>query len=590
MAKITFGQATQLADQIKQTRKAVLDIYDQTDAIFFMSDASMPKGDHVKPTMSPDGRNKVLGASRLLSSSDPQWSVPFDSNDLDAKTKSSNLERLAAACWSGAGRIRGRAIHYELAKDAFRYDEAHIAIYTSADAIAAGGKADANRVADAASFTPLMFEAINPRLCYPIFDQYGLAAHLTIRKMMVKDVIARWGKTAEKLLASRANKFDIVTYNELWDMENHAVWLNELGEFIYANVNPWPFIPISASAIEGSDDEDQTKGQDTRQPFLYTMHKSGLWKRQNLALTAMYTWAYVMGVPKIVYAANSPDKKLDLDLGEVVINIESGESVTALNKNAIDQSLTEAWNLSKDLVEQSTMYSQTLGEPLGGNAPYSMVSLMSQAGRLPLVVYQRVLSGLIGDAMRKGLKMLKLQNADINILGAGKQGEALVLKGKDIPDRVDIRANLDISLPQDERLSVQTAQQATAGDNPLMPMRMARERYLNIGQSDDATKEIWAEKLAQVQLQMAFQQQMQALQAQQGQQGQSGQPQPGQQPPQGQPGQQGIPPEVLAQMQQQAQAQQGGPQAAGNGLPLSEPVNPQGQPNPNTPPGGPNVP
>jgi predicted P-loop ATPase len=141
----------------------------------------------------------------------------------------------------------------------------------------------------------------------------------------------------------------------------------------------------------------------------------------------------------------------------------------------------------------------------------------------------------------------------------------LIVKGKDIPLRVDIRASLDITMPQDERQSVQTATQATSGDRPLMSLRAARERFLNIGQSDDMTKETWEEKLSEIQLQMQFQQQMQALQGQ-------GQPQPGQtqtpMPQQGQPTD-SVPPELLQQMQQQG---------AQPGLPLTEPMQPQGQP------------
>jgi hypothetical protein len=79
---------------------------------------------------------------------------------------------------------------------------------------------------------------------------------------------------------------------------------------------------------------------------------------------------------------------------------------------------------------------------------------------------------------------------------------------KDIPETYELKCELDISMPTDERQNVVMATQATFGNNPLVPMKYARERWLKVTNPDEMQEEIWAEQIANLQVQSKLQQQM----------------------------------------------------------------------------------
>ena len=144
-------------------------------------------------------------------------------------------------------------------------------------------------------------------------------------------------------------------------------------------------------------------------------------------------------------------------------------------------------------------------------------------------------------------------------------------KAADLPDRPNIEARLDVSLPQDDRQNAMIALQMTQGDSPLMSKARAREEYLGIGQPDQEEKAIWTERAQQAQLQMMVQQEIEKAQMQAQQQMMGGQQpgQPGGMPPQGMPPQQmpqqGMPPD-MSQLQQTGAAQ--GVPGMGMGAPM----------------------
>ena len=281
-------------------------------------------------------------------------------------------------------------------------------------------------------------------------------------------------------------------------------------------------------------------------------------------MTLMYSNAFATGAnPVLVYETNSIDKpiRVDYDTPGGVLKIERGENLTPLKREAIDQSMKELYQITQQKSEESTIYSQTLGEPLGGNAPYSMVALLSQSGRLPLIPYQRMTSSTITDAMEVGLEVLRSQG--IKKFKVGQKDTGIDLDLKQVPEDIELVATLEIEMPQDEFTQARTALQLVQAE--LVSKERARERYLNIGQSDTETRQIYKEKYVEFLAQLEFQKKQQEAQMQmqqQMQQGMQGLPPgqgqiPGQMPPGQMPPGQGQPtPEQMAQLQQMM-AQQG---------------------------------
>lgn len=520
-------------------------LYIDIEDAYLLNEVDMPQKDWVKISMSPDARNKTLGAVRLLTAAEPKWTAPRDKNkDTLEEEIASDLEKAAAMMWTAAGRIKKTPLHYSAALSALLYGEIDIAIISVNELIKAEtNPAKKNRLKKIAKKTPIIWEVLSPKVCYPVYDTFGLAAHVVYREMKIIDVENRIGPAAVDQLQGK-NKTDVVDFYEYWDETYHVVWLGGESEPLLMDEHKLPMIPIASAIVEGGDlFEDEYKWQ----PFLYTTVKSKTHARSSLIMTLMYSNAFATGAnPVLVYETDDIDKPLtvDYDTPGGVLKIKRGESLTPLKREAIDQSMKELYQIAQQKSEESTLYSQTLGEPLGGNAPYSMVALLSQSGRLPLIPYQRMISSAITDAMMNGLDILRTQGHRKFKVGTQETGIDLDLSI--VPEDIELNAALDIEMPQDEFQQARIAMEVVK--NGLLSIERARERYLNIGQSDNETRQIYKEKyvdfLANLEFQRKaqeaqMQQQMQQQQMMQGQQGQM-------MPPQGPP--QGMPPEMMGQM------------------------------------------
>ena len=484
--------------------------FDEYEEMYLLEDNDVPTGNHVKKTLSPDPRNSLMGAIRLLTAADPVWSVPRELNTPETQEVSTSIEKVAGAIWWASSRIAKKPLHFDPVLSALLYGEIHMKSTLTKDMVdnasTPGAKTRAEKVA---KMTPVLIETMNPRNGFPEFDSMGLAAFYSEHMIRVSEVKAIWGDIAADQLGTKKGH-EIVTYCEYWDDTYHYVWLSESSATpILAAEHGLPQIPIIAQLCEGS--EMFTKAeQESRQPFLYTLRKSNIWKRQNLELTAIYTNVNaIVNNPSFVYKRNDASKELsqqmDFSIPGGVTYIDANETLEPMRKEAIDPAILKALEIAEQKGVESTIYKQTLGEPLGANAPFSMVSLLSQSGRLPLIPYQRAASFAFSDIMKIALDMIKGNGKQIKVVG---DKGILSMYAKDIPETYELKCELDISMPTDERQNVVMATQATFGNNPLVPMKWARERWLKVTNPDEMQEEIWAEQIANLQVQSKLQQQM----------------------------------------------------------------------------------
>lgn len=484
--------------------------FDEYEEMYLLEDNDVPTGNHVKKTLSPDPRNSLMGAIRLLTAADPVWSVPRELNTPETQEVSTSIEKVAGAIWWASSRIAKKPLHFDPVLSALLYGEIHMKSTLTKDMVdnasTPGAKTRAEKVA---KMTPVLIETMNPRNGFPEFDSMGLAAFYSEHMIRVSEVKAIWGDIAADQLGTKKGH-EIVTYCEYWDDTYHYVWLSESSATpILAAEHGLPQIPIIAQLCEGS--EMFTKAeQESRQPFLYTLRKSNIWKRQNLELTAIYTNVNaIVNNPSFVYKRNDASKELsqqmDFSIPGGVTYIDANETLEPMRKEAIDPAILKALEIAEQKGVESTIYKQTLGEPLGANAPFSMVSLLSQSGRLPLIPYQRAASFAFSDIMKIALDMIKGNGKQIKVVG---DKGILSMYAKDIPETYELKCELDISMPTDERQNVVIATQATFGNNPLVPMKYARERWLKVTNPDEMQEEIWAEQIANLQVQSKLQQQM----------------------------------------------------------------------------------
>lgn len=517
-------------------------LYDDMEEMFFMESAEANRMtqvmENVKITLSPDARNSLLGAVRLLIATDPIFSMTKDPNDIGDSTD--KIEKFARTMWAASGKVNDCPIHYDAVLSGMLYSDVDIAIVSTQDLLStATGRSAAYkaRAEDVAARTPYLFEVRNPRDCFPRWDRLGLAEHYRRVNTNVGEVRGAWGDMAKGLELRRST--DKVTLCEYWDLEYHTVWLDGSSEPILHAPHNLPFIPIVATVAEGSRSLF-SRVEWQRQPFLYGLAKSGLWSRQNLALTVMYTMAFAIGAnPMFVYRRNQAGKTLNVDFDRPggLVSIEMGEEYGPLLRQVIDPSIRESLEIATQKGMESTIYRQALGEPLSGNAPYSMVALLSQAGRLPLISPQRKLGWAIGKCMEIAFKWIRAEGGKKRSQYGGQVAE---LNRKEIPSNIEIDAMLEISMPQDLLQSANIANVLTQGDNPLVSQDWVRKNILKIEQGVDMVKQIWGERAANILASKFFmeQTQRQSMPPVQGM--------PPSQPSQMMQSQGGLPPEMLA--------------------------------------------
>lgn len=476
-------------------------MYDQMEQIYFGEWAEegtvRMRNNKIKITTSPDARNAIKGAIRLLISSDPVISVPYDQNQADAKEKSEALERNAAIMWRAASRVRGDPLHYDVIRSALIFDEFQIGITETASLVGyaktMGGAIQA-RAEAAAEMTPILYDVYDPRSGYADMDPLGLRAHYRETQVYAATVREQYGKLAEAALA-KFKDYDMVTLCTFYDLIKTCVWVQGVEMPIVQAEHGFPTIPVVVGTVEGSRLFSKTEKQ--REPFLYTLWKTGLWNRQNLALTVMYTWVFAIGAnPMFVEKLNQAGQGVEVDWSRAggKARVPFGADFYPMgSKGAIDPSILQALEIADAKAGESTIYSQVLGEPLSGNAPFSMVALLNQAGRLPLVTPQRKCSWGIGDALKKGLLIIKSGGRQAK---AKFGGEMVTIKPGDIPDGFEIEAKLDVALPQDKLQNAMVADKISQGDTPLVSQQWTRENILNVGLNDAMQEEIWSERAA----------------------------------------------------------------------------------------------
>jgi hypothetical protein len=116
-----FQEIKQFAEFQKGEYAQRNNYFDEVDKIFLMDSTEIQnafktlKG--AKLTLHPRPRNKALGAIRLLTLVDPEFSIPteFQGKDID---KADKLERFILNMYKMAGKLRGDPLSYDIARSA----------------------------------------------------------------------------------------------------------------------------------------------------------------------------------------------------------------------------------------------------------------------------------------------------------------------------------------------------------------------------------------------------------------------------------------------------------------------------------------
>jgi hypothetical protein len=541
---------------------------------FFMDWTDKPGG-NIALTISPDPHNKVRGATRLLTATAPKFNVPAEKNNPDAADKSSLCEKAANAMWAGSNAVQGIVAERDMAHSATLYGEMHMRVISTKDMLEAAQEAakenkdkdkqplfDANvkHYEEIRKRTPYLFEPLEATTCYVRRSRAGLEAHYQKVKVTVADVLAAYGGAAEQVLKGK-KPYENVELNVFYDRANVYVWTGGDKEPILAGPHGLSTIPVAYYSPEGS--SVYKKPERAILPFLYPVIASGVWNRLNLFLTVTATNAKALMNAQFVHKQSTPDSKVTVDHSVIagVLQVPAGDEFGPMAKEIVNQGLVQQYQMYDGLMDESTIFDQTLGQPIsGGNATFSATALLHQSGRLPLTPIQEGLAALFADVMSIAFRWWKI---DGKAALSTKTGENIELDPKQIPEVLNFKVTVDVDLPQDKMQQATTG--ATIVQSGLASKEWTRDNILSIGQSDMEQKKIWKEQMADMAAQTLFPVFMQQMAQKMGLMPPT---QPGgpvdPNAPQGQPT--GPSPEQIAQMQAAMQGQgQGGQIPAGMG-------------------------
>jgi len=448
-----------------------------------------------KLTIHPGPRNAIMGYVRLLAATDPEFQIPRNVLEIDQTKNADMLEKAAKHIWTASGTVRTDPTHYDILRSAAIYGEIMASVIDTKDYLAkmeANGtpaeRARAQRIAD---LTPFTYDVINPRMGYPVWDTFGLTHFYAKRRKRVRNLITEYGEDALDALGDSYNPYDFKDEHEWWDLQYHYIWIEDFEAPVVFTEHGKKEIPVVCTLVEGSrlfpDPADQ------RNPFLYTYLKSGLWHRANLALTVIYSNIFQIGAnPLFVFKQATEGQKIEVDRsvpGDAIIVPPGADWYPVVNQGVIDPSIKEGLDIAVGLEEESTVYKQTLGQPLGPNSAYAMVSLLSQTGRLPLVLSQRKAQYAIGELMRRSFMIMKENGRTFETESLGQN---IKVTPDMIPNNLQVNAILDIAQPQDALQNANVA--AILDEKGLASKEWIQENILGIGQTKQMNFDIMSER------------------------------------------------------------------------------------------------
>ena len=487
--------------------------FERYEKMYLLESTESTRGNEtVKLTVSPTAHNKVTGAKRLLQSQ----KVRFDCHsNIATKAELDQIESMIDRWWKQMFSVNGKPIMNEIIHSAALYSDVHIGLTFLEDYKKYNPKDP--RIERLMRRTPILFEVWNPRFGYPERDALGLSAYYQELKVPFSYIKHTYGNLVEDD-TSRKDTTQ-VTLHRFWDNEYYCIWYEQ--DLLDCGPHGLPCIPVSVSSTEGSElFEDQ---EDRYEPLLFSLKRSSLWERENLALTVLYTTAAAIAfTPSFKWKTDSnEDLRVNIDDGIQYYRLNKGDDVEAItNKGVFTREINDIMQLTTNLIDNSTVYDTAFGTG-GGSSSFSESTLLAQAARLPLVPIQRNVGAAIGDIVQIALDIMRARSINF------KFGD-LEIKAKDLPEDLTVDAALDVILPQERTQLAATA--ATINANGLASKEWVRSEIMGISNNDQMEKQLAQEKVAnalteyytqkmvqelQQQDQMAQQQQQMAFQQQQ---------------------------------------------------------------------------
>lgn len=513
--------------RIEADRSQVLTEIEVYDEIYHLEapKATPPGWDEhdIVHVVSPTGANKVNGVAHLLSATEPIIKIDGQRANL--------LETKCKKMLSESNKFTGTKLEQDMAVSAALHSEIHVVAKDISTILKEQNLKAIQKKRYERLFqrTPFIFSIVNAKQVFTDYSANGDLIMWFEKYIAYGDVLKiEYGGEASKLKDDKE-----YTVYDGYTLENRLIYVEEDGLTLKFGKHNLSELPVVSVMVNGNSlfHEPEKK----RKPFLYNYWKSGLYEAENILLSAMITHTKATGFGPVLIGKKNPSSSEDFAIsidnqGPIRTIFAEGGEVAPSQMQAYSRELPEAQVLIKSLTDESTMYSQALGQPVAGNQAFSTIALLSQAGRLPITPIQKGVEHALSGIFTYVLNDIKENNQCPEFLTS-----------IEVPDSFMVDVTMDVNLSQDAFREAQIASQLRG----LMSDEMIRQEVLHITDNDAMVEKIWTEQadneLFKAMLPGMIQEFQTMLQQMKGGPQQPQQPQqPGQQPQQPQQNPSGV--------------------------------------------------
>lgn len=462
--------------------------YETIEHLYFMDEsiAEQPsalthQAEDIKLTISPNARNDIIGIVRLLTANE----IQFEAKSEKAPEFTSEIERLCHIIVDESSRLSRGRIVVDAVRSTTLLGDTHLVISRVDELATMVSDDEKPALQELKKRTPILLEVNSATHGYPGFGRFGLRVYLRRLQIRGEQIKAEWQLPAGMQLD------DITDYwlNDWYDLTNRFVWLDEFPDnpLLPLTAHKMHELPIAIGLADGS--SLWSKPEQIRQPFLYAKYKGNWHKRENLFFTQLFTSLSERGSSILLGSdSNAPLDKITVRFAGPGVRLIDMPNAKVLSDSAFDAALMQIKALLDNVDAESTIYKQVLGSALGmEQMPYSAMAMLSQSGRLSTISVQESVQTAMSEIMEKSLRWIKREGLDLTGI--------VDMQASDIPDDFEIKATLEVKLPQDAFRNAQIAE--TMEKNGDVSKQWVRSNLLQIPDSDKMDEEIWTEQSAQ---------------------------------------------------------------------------------------------
>lgn len=499
MASDNFTKAKDHATEMWSSFSGLHDLQKKMDEMINMEWESKIDRKDVKQTISPEPHNQFMGAKRLMSNTQPHINISADLNGPIPAEDIDKMEKFCRAVLYQSGRVNGHPVNEEIVDSLLRYGISFTSVNDTKDVVewqkgsmVAPSKARKYRNERLQLTTPFLIKPLNPRKCACELGAMGLESFYYQSETTVAELISMYG-IREDWENMKPN--EKIKYHEYFDLDVHFSWVENGEEPLIGattdGAHDLSLIPIEVQLGEGSNMSDTWENK--VHPFLYAIHKGELWDRLNLELTVLYTSLFnVASNPTFKLTGVDPEEVVPVDWATIggVIRLQEGQDFRVVERDVFNKDMMQGYSIAEQMVSESGIYKQTLGQPMAAGTAFSSLSLLSQAGRLPLSAPQRAGSWTFGSIFENILGRVRDGNTKRTVKG---QSELLQIDPSIIPVNVSVSAIIDVDMPQDKLQNANVASMVV--DRQLASKAWARENLLGINSTAEMEKNVFKENI-----------------------------------------------------------------------------------------------